>query len=172
MGLRGCGKSSVGRRLARRLGGSFIDLDDVTPGILGFVSVGEAWAARGEAAFRDAERQALDEALCGSARVLSLGGGTPTAPGAAELLTDAKSRGVLIVYLRASAAALAKRLAGADNAHRPSLTGAPANSPAEIELVLARRDPLYRSLADLVIEVDALSVEDVAGRLEIAAAGG
>ena len=161
IGLRGSGKTTVGRRLASRLALPFIDLDTRTPGFAGEASVAEVFAKQGEAAFRRAETRALDAALREPASVLALGGGTPTAPGAAEALRRARDAGtVIIVYLRADGAALRSRLANASHEHRPSLTG--KGTLDEIEHLLAARDPLYLSLATHVVEVAASDASRVA----------
>lgn len=153
MGLRGSGKSTVGRALARARGAPFVDLDDLTAAALHAATPGEAFRASGEAAFREAEARALGVVFGRSPCVIALGGGTPTAPGAADLLRAARAgRMAFIVYLRASAAALRARLAHDDPAARPSLTG--RGTLEEIEQVAAARGPLYASLADLTIDTD------------------
>lgn len=161
LGLRGCGKTTAGRLLAARLARPFVDLDDVTPGELGAATVAEAWARHGEPAFRHAEVMALTRVLSRDGQVIALGGGTPTAPGAPHLLelTAAQGRAV-IVYLRAPADVLRARLAGVSNANRPSLTG--LGVLEEIEGVLSARDPLYRELAQHVVETGTLTPEGTA----------
>lgn len=162
LGLRGSGKSTLGRELASRTGRTFIDLDDVTRDYLGHGTIAELFAKVGEARFRAAEYRALVNQAFPMSRlgpVVALGGGTPTAPGASDFLQDAKQRGIArLVYLRASADALRGRLEEADNADRPSLTGKGVLD--EIDDILATRDPLYQELADRIIEVDHLSVEE------------
>lgn len=154
IGLRGSGKSTLGRALAARLRLDFLDLDDLTAEALGFRTAGEAFAGAGESAFRRAETQALQNLLGRSFRgVLALGGGTPTAPGASDLLGPPSS----IVYLRAQPGTLRARLAPTDHASRPSLTGAPMLD--EIDAVFARRDPLYQRLARATIDTDAMTFE-------------
>lgn len=162
IGLRGSGKTSVGRALANALGRPFIDLDDETPALMGFANVRAAWAARGESAFRAAEREALALVLTRTGAVIALGGGTPEAPGAEALINETRRGGrAVVVYLRADANTLRERLRAADNANRPSLTGKGALD--EISDVLARRDARYTALADAVIETaPAHSVEYVA----------
>lgn len=154
MGLRGSGKSTLGRRLAESLSRPFVDLDDWTPRELGCGSVAEAWT-RGEAVFRGAEFAALGNVLKRGNQIVSLGGGTPTAPGAAAMLRHHRDKGVAtLVYLRATPATLRSRLAGADNSHRPPLTAGVSDPLMEIEAIFRARDPLYQELATEVIETD------------------
>jgi len=161
MGLRGCGKTTAGRLLAARLKRPFVDLDDVTPGELGCRSVADAWTKHGESAFRHAEVMALTRVLSRDGQVIALGGGTPTAPGAPNLLEHVGDSGrATIVYLRAPAEVLRQRLVTANNAHRPSLTG--LGGLEEIEGVMAVRDPIYRELAQHVIETGDLTPEATA----------
>ncbi len=161
IGLRGSGKSSVGRALGARLARTVVDLDDRSAALLREKHAGDAIRKFGEGAFRRAELEAMMGALREEGAVLALGGGTPTAPGVEEMLVGAKKQGaVRVVYLRASEGTLRTRLAGAENAHRPSLTGASVLD--EIGVLLNLRDTLYKTLADVVVEVDALGVEDAA----------
>ncbi|GAB4548388.1 MAG: shikimate kinase AroL [Phycisphaerales bacterium] len=147
MGLRACGKSTLARAIGERLGVPARDLDPMVLERLGAATVREAWEAGGEPAFRRAETEALRTALrMESPSVLALGGGTPTAPGAAEVLRDAVRDGAItLVYLRLSPEALRERMS-ADDPDRPSLTGGDALE--EITRVFEARDPLYRELAE------------------------
>jgi len=151
MGLRASGKSTVGPRLASRLGGEFIDLDDRTRDALGASSVREAFERAGEARFRHAEAEALAKELDAAARsetrrVLALGGGTPTAPGVEPLLQEARRNGcVLVAFLDPPASVLAERLTK-DAGARPSLTGRGVVEEVA-EIALARRER-YAALAD------------------------
>jgi shikimate kinase len=196
MGLRGSGKSTLGRRLAEELGVGFIDLDDRTRARLACRTVAEAFETRGERTFRQAEvaalRDALGEAMGARGRValphtdalqgpddpiplaaeppahppvgiIALGGGTPTAPGAAEILRQAFAAGARIIYLHASAPTLRARLKDGDP-NRPALTG--AGLLAEIDDILEARDSLYRSLATAVLETDGLDVDAALAALE------
>ena len=153
IGLRASGKSTLGVQLAARTGRAFLDLDERTRLDLGAHTVREAFEERGQAAFRAAEARALraviGEVNRGSPGIIALGGGTPTAPGAEALLRAWQREGATLVYLRAPAAVLAKRLRAALG-DRPSLTG--ADPIDEIEAVLAQRDALYMALADAVVD--------------------
>lgn len=164
MGLRASGKSTLGAMLATRLGRPFVDLDDVTAARLGCVDVPEAWARHGPAAFRDAEAEALRDVLEHTGQIVALGGGTPTAPGAADMLRNAiSSQQARLVYLRATPSTLRGRLEQTDLSRRPSLTG--SGVVDEVQRVFEERDPLYRSLASEVIEVDGLREEELLGEL-------
>jgi shikimate kinase len=153
LGLRGAGKTLVGPALAARLGLAWIDLDDLTARALGAPTAGAGLSTSGEAAFRRAEADALARVLHtpGSA-VVSLGGGTPTAPGAADAIRRALAAGTArTAYLHAPPAALRRRLE-ADASNRPSLTG--AGTLAEIDAVYRTRDGLYRELAGIVVDAE------------------
>jgi shikimate kinase len=157
MGLRGSGKSTLGHRLAAKHRLHFVDLDQRTPGYLGERTAAEAWLKYGEASFREAELRALHAAIAEEPDILALGGGTPMASGAEEVVRGLKSPSDTfsrLVYLRASAPVLRARLEG-KMAGRPSLTG--GDPLEEIENVLAVRDPVYRALADEVVEVGELT---------------
>lgn len=153
LGLRGSGKSTLGKRLAAELGRPFVDLDDHTAADLGCETPGEALRLRGEQAFRAAETDALREALRGAGSVLALGGGTPTAPGAADLLREHADAGsARLLYLRAQPETLAARLATAGGPERPGLLG--DDPVGEIAELFRRRDPVYRELAGSVLHLD------------------
>lgn len=163
LGLRGSGKTTVGKLVADEIGAAFVDLDHITPEILGFPSAAHALRERGLQLFRDAERQALDDPRVRAAGIVSLGGGTPTHPLCEAELRRRAASGDTLIYLRASVDTLRARLAATDLATRPSLTG--ADPLAEIPTLWAQRDPLYRSLAGRIIEVDNLPDRDVARRI-------
>lgn len=167
MGLRGSGKSTLGRAVAGATGLPFVDLDEVTTGLLGGGTLAEQWSRLGEGAFRDAEASALRAQLAGaagSAFVLALGGGTPTAPGAAEMLGGAVGGGgVELVYLRGQPETLRERLCETDTGERPSLTG--AGTLEEIGRVFDARDGLYSRLASRVIAIEGETVDALAARL-------
>ncbi len=151
IGLRGSGKTTIGRAVAARLSLPFQDLDDATTKLLNANSVAEAFTKHGQPAFRQAEAKALKVALKNNNQILALGGGTPTAPDATSLLKQAQSTGAQIIYLRATAQTLRARLQN-QTQDRPSLTG--ADPLIEVDAVLAQRDPAYLALADFVVNVE------------------
>lgn len=160
IGLRCAGKSSSGAALANALDGSFMDLDDAAARSLGCAHPGEAIEKHGIETFRNAEAESLRSALADPPRVLALGGGAPTAPGATELLADAQRSGLVkVFYLRAQVSTLRERMALSDSAHRPSLTGAGAVD--EIGTLFAQRDGAYTDLAESIIETDGVPQESL-----------
>lgn len=148
MGLRGSGKSTLARAIGERLDIPAHDLDPLVLERLGAKRVREVWETRGEAVFREAETAALRAALDEEGpAVLALGGGTPMAPGAPEVLRAMTDAGrCVVVYLRLSPEALRERMTR-DDPDRPSLTGADVLD--EIRAVFEARDPLYRELAEI-----------------------
>jgi shikimate kinase len=165
VGYRACGKSTVGRLVAARLAWPFIDADTVVEGRLG-MPIRQFFAEHGEAAFRDAETEALAGILAGNRPlVLATGGGAVLRDANRALLS---AQGGLVVYLHAAADVLQTRLrhhAGG----RPSLTG--GNVADEVPQLLAQRDPLYRSTAAAVVEVDrplVLVADDLAALVQSA----
>ena len=153
IGLRGSGKSTLGRALAATLGAPFTDLDERTAARLDAPTAGEAFRRFGEQAFRIAEAEVLGKALAETPHVLALGGGTPTAPGAADLIARARREGrAFVVFLDPPLDVLATRLR-TETGDRPSLTG--RGVVEEIEEIAAIRRPLYAALADLVVGRDA-----------------
>ena len=164
MGLRGSGKSTVGRALAEQIGRVFVELDERTLKRLGQASVTQAWESVGEAGFRAAEAEVLAEALGEVGAVIALGGGTPTAPGAAKMLAEAKAVGrVVVVYLRTPPSVLRDRLAAIEHDDRPALTS--QGKLDEIASVFELRDPLYTELATYTVNVGAMDTDAVIKRV-------
>ncbi|MFZ4440176.1 MAG: shikimate kinase, partial [Syntrophales bacterium] len=147
MGYRCSGKTSTGRELAERLGFSFYDTDAMVERQSG-LTIPEIVAEQGWDAFRQKERAVIRE-LSGTDRgVFALGGGAVLD---SRNVDNLEENGVF-VWLIATAETIAARM-GKDEAsgnERPSLTE--TSSIAEIEEVLAEREPLYRSLADLAVD--------------------
>ncbi len=167
MGLRGSGKSTLGAMLAHRLGRPFIDLDDVTAATLREAhgldpasTIGDMFQSLGEPAFREAEAAALRGLLDAGepTLILALGGGTPTAPGAAKAMQAAKETGRLrIVWLHLPPETLAARIESDDLSNRPALMG--ADPVSEMHAVYEARRACFESLASETIELDGLTID-------------
>lgn len=158
VGLPGAGKTTVGALAADRLGTWFLDLDDEIARREA-LSIARIFAERGEAVFRDLERQAMADALARSPGVIAAGGGWVAQPGN---LSDARWRGgreggrALILYLNTGPATAAARTAG--TTHRPLLG---SDHSTVLDGLLARRESFYRK-ADAAIETDDRTAEEVA----------
>lgn len=164
MGLRGCGKSTLAPLAAARLGLGWLDLDDMTKTRLGARTVADAWTRAGEAGFRAAEFDALRGALTDEEGVLALGGGTLMNDAARVWFSEYRqAHPVFLIYLRITPGVQRARLAQSSVADRPSLTG--KGVLEELDDVFALRDPVYRSLADEVIECDGAGPTDVAEKI-------
>ncbi len=172
IGPRGSGKTAIGRRLAAARGIGFIDLDDRVLSCFDEPSVRAVWDAHGEAAWRSAEAAAVQTLLGepdGPGRIVALGGGTPMVEEARVAIAAARDEGrARIVYLKCSVPVLAGRLAAASG-DRPSLTG--ADVAGEVRVVLAAREPVYRSLADVVYDNDQADAATASAALERALFG-
>lgn len=114
VGLMGVGKSTVGRRLARRLGLPFIDSDAAIADSVGY-SAGELFERYGEQDYRDGERRLVARLIEGEVRVIATGGGVFVEPRTRALLNE---RGIT-VWLDAPVEVLAERTARRDT--RPLL---------------------------------------------------
>ncbi len=160
IGLRASGKSSLAAALAKSLGIAALDLDDLTAERLGYPTASEAFVHCGEARFREAEARACGDALQGDIEIIALGGGTPTAPGVAQLIQSARNQGqALVVFLDPPLTVLADRLRH-NAGGRPSITGRGVID--EIDEIARQRRPLYAALADLVVTRDEPLEETVA----------
>lgn len=149
------GKSSVGRRLARRLGLPFVDTDDVIEAETGR-TVRELWEEGGEAAYRPREREAVAAALAEGPVVLAVPGGVAVDD---EMAATVTRSGAVVVYLRAQPETLATRIVpGARDEHRPLLGDDPMATLAELH---SRRDGRYAAIADVVLDVDERSVDEL-----------
>jgi shikimate kinase len=156
IGFMAAGKSTVGRRLARRLGWRFIDLDREIERRAG-ATIAEIFAAHGEAGFRLAEEEATAALPPLDRTVLAVGGGW-------FLNTRARARfntQAFIVWLRISPAESVRRL-NTSKRPRPLLAG--ADPLAAAEALLREREAVYGQ-ADAVVDVDGRAVYAVADEI-------
>ena len=152
VGMMGAGKSTVGVRLARRLGRAFIDADRELEERLG-VSIPTIFELEGEEGFRRRETLLLDELSARDVLVLATGGGAVLSPVNRDML---QSRG-RVVYLQASAADLWQRLRR--DRHRPLLRT--ANPRERIHRLTAEREPLYLEVADHIVTTSRQPIEQI-----------
>ena len=161
VGYMGCGKSTLGRRLARRLGVPFLDTDTLIEAREG-ASVSDLFRYEGEAHFREVERAVLEEAIAGNeSAVVSTGGGLPVWRDNRERMNAAGRT----IYLRRSAENIAGRLSPYGRRKRPRLQG--LNDEELVAFMtrdMAERDPFY-GRATLVIECDRLSDDEIVARI-------
>ncbi len=147
----GSGKTTVGPLVARRLGWSFVDVDDVIEAEAG-CTIAELFRRDGEAAFRERERVAIARLAAADSLVLALGGGAmEDATTRSLLLTSPET---LLVHLEVELATTLARCRGTEH-QRPVLADE-ANLRGRYE----RRMPLYR-MAHVSIHVDTLTPEQV-----------
>jgi shikimate kinase len=142
VGLMGCGKSSVGRRLASRLGLGFVDADEEIERVAA-KSIVEIFADHGEAYFRDGERRVIARLLSTGPQVLATGGGAFINP---ETRANIRERGVSI-WLRADLPVLMRRVSKRDT--RPLLKS--GDPEATMRDLMAKRYPIYAD-SDITIE--------------------
>lgn len=144
-GFMGCGKSTVGRLLAQKLGWSFVDLDAEIERAQGR-KIAEIFEAEGEESFRAIEAQALRDQIRkvrgGRACVVALGGGAYAQPRNRERLSE----GGVVIHLDAPVETLWERVQGEDD--RPL-----ARDSEAFRALYAKRRPLY-SQAHYSIDAD------------------
>ncbi len=156
IGPMGAGKSAVGRHLARTLHLSFVDSDDEIESRTG-VDIAFIFEKEGESGFRKRESAVIEDLTKMDGVVLATGGGA--------IVLDA-NRSVLggrgfVVYLFTTVDQQVQRTQR--GRERPLLSsGDPRETLTEL---LAERDPLYREIADLVVETDGRRVSAVANEI-------
>lgn len=156
VGLSGCGKSTIGPRLARQLGLPFTDTDRNVVHRAGR-TIDDIFASDGEAAFRQLERVAVSEAVAGQPSVIATGAGAPMDEGSRTLLWD----GNAVVWLDVPVDVLVARLERTDRPgreRRPMLQG---GGPAvRLPALLEARRPVYAS-AHVHVQVGGARPADV-----------
>jgi shikimate kinase len=153
IGCRAVGKSSIGAKLAQKLGYAFLDTDTLVIEKLG-CSVAESVSREGWQKFRELEREVLLQLTKRTSCVVATGGGAILHRG---VWAQLKKQG-LVVWLTADLKTLCERISGDQNSEelRPSLTG--KNVCQELEEVLAERTPLYRETADFTVDTGIMTV--------------
>lgn len=162
IGLMGCGKTTVGRKLHAMLGYPLVDTDHLIEEKAG-MTVTEIFARRGEQGFRELEGAVLHELSAPGTprRIIATGGGIVGRRANRKLL----SKLGYVVWLQAPVDVILQRTAR--NRDRPLLQT--ANPRERIEKLIIERSPLYHEIADLELETSGLETEEIAcGILESA----
>ena len=157
IGMMGAGKTTVGRELAKRLNLRFADCDHELIARTG-VSVPTIFEIEGEAGFRRRESRLLVELLAEQDIVIATGGGIVLDPGNCSLLSE---RGT-VIYLNTPPHVLWERTRRDRN--RPLLQV--ENPRARIEELYRERDPLYRAVADIVVDGERGTCMSMTNRIE------
>jgi shikimate kinase len=148
----GGGKSTVGKEVARQLGGPFVDCDKEIE-LRSGCTIATLFARDGEAAFRDLEAATLAALIEAGAAVIATGGGAVLRASSRELL-HGRTR---CIYLRASPDFLWRRLRR--DRRRPLLQV--PDPRARLREMSAEREPLYVETAHIVVETEGLSFDQL-----------
>src|SRR5579862_8683005 len=162
VGMMGVGKSSIGRRLAARLGVPFVDADSEIEKAAG-MSIADIFARHGEADFRSGEARVIARLLDGGPQVLATGGGAVMN---ADTRAAIKAKGVSI-WLSAELDVLMRRINKRKN-DRPMLQT--ADPAATLRELLVARQPLYAQ-ADLTVQSREVPHEAIVTEIMTALAG-
>ena len=160
VGAMGAGKSTVGRRLADVWGVPFRDTDVDIETAQGR-SISDIFVDDGEAHFRELERAAVADALRSHHGVLALGGGAVLDPATRDSLD-----GYPVVFLRVGLADAVRRVGLGTG--RPLLLG---NVRSRVKALLDERLPVYLSVAEVVVDTDGRTPEQVVTEIKAALAG-
>lgn len=150
----GCGKSTVGRHLARQLGLRFVDSDTVIEERLG-MPIRDFFDAYGEERFRAEEQDVIDTLTREPGAVIATGGGAVLRPSNRDALHSRSH----VFYLRSTPEELARRLR--HDTQRPLLQV--ADPLRRLRELFRERDPLYRRVAHFVVETARPSVPGLIG---------
>lgn len=161
IGYTGCGKSSLGRKIARALRCRFVDTDSEAERREG-ASVADIFAFEGEKRFRELEREVLDDIVADETdAVVATGGGLPLF---GDNMAAMNAAGVTI-YIRRSAQGIVGRLSPYGIRKRPRFRDLTADElPCFIERDMGEREPFY-TRARYVFDADGMSDEELTKRI-------
>ena len=152
IGMRGSGKTAIGKLLAKRLGKQFIEMDELIVQRLG-QSIPEIVNRYGWEKFRDTEEEITREVAGLDNVINATGGGVVTRE---ENIRELKKKGKLF-WLKASTDTLLRRIG--NDPSRPSLTG--KSQREDMEVVMAERSPIYERAADFIVDTEGKMPEEV-----------
>ena len=164
IGFMGVGQTTLGERLAKRLGLTFVDLDHAIEEATSR-TVACIFDEEGEAGFRHHESTHLDLLLERQNVVVATGGGTPTIPGSMDKMLESGT----VIWLQASVETILHRVQ--NDVKRPLLAGLTASQQRRtIEAILAQRMSLYQR-ADFIVDTEGRDprwlVENICERLQL-----
>lgn len=160
IGLRGSGKTTVGRELARLLADDHVDTDELIVAQAG-QSIAAIFREQGEPHFRNLERETIGKLVSNPPRIISVGGGAVLDPANVAALREVAQ----IVWLTAPPSILWQRIESDPRTavDRPPLTT--CGGRAGMAQLLIQREPLYRAAADYVVDTLDKSPEVVASEI-------
>lgn len=147
VGMMGCGKTSVGRRLAKRLDMRFVDSDDEIEAAAGGQKIRDMFRERGEAYFRDGERRVIARLLTEGPSILATGGGAFMN---AETRASVARLGISL-WLHAELPVLLERVLRRAPEERPILNVGGLTPEQNMTRFMAERRPFYAQ-ADVTVE--------------------
>ena len=150
IGAPGAGKSTVGAKVAHRLGLAFTDSDQLIEHETG-MSISDIFVTQGEPHFRELEERVIAQQLGTAQGVLALGGGAVMSHSTREAL-----RGHDVVWLHAGLSQTVDRIGM--NRNRPLLLG---NIRGQLAELMSAREPFYREVATITIDTSDLDVDGV-----------
>jgi shikimate kinase len=155
VGMPGCGKSAIGRRLAPRLDLAFVDADEEIERAAG-KPIMEIFADHGEAYFRDGERKVIARLLASGPQVLATGGGALMP----EETRDNIRRAGISVWVKADLPVLVRRVA--KRSTRPLFKG--RDPEVVMKELMAARHPIFAT-ADIVVDSRDVQHETIVGEI-------
>ena len=154
VGFMGSGKTTIGRLLAHELKMNFLDLDEYLEK-KAEKKIPEIFKEFGEEFFRRMESKALEEFAARTGIVLACGGGIVEKSRNRELL----KQNFFVIYLKAPFELCYERIAGDSNRPKAAL------SKRELEVLYSKRHLFYQMAADLVIDTEGKSVEEIVEKI-------
>ena len=151
IGLRGSGKSTVGRILAERIKWTFVDTDGIVEARAG-MTIRELFEKSGEAAFRKLESDAVLECAAADCAVIATGGGAILDPNNAAVL----KRNGFVVHLTAEPAELWRRILQDKGSleGRPKLVATATSGIDELKILMLARAGVYAQVRDAEVDVE------------------
>jgi len=163
IGFRGAGKTAVGHELAKRLGGTHVDTDDLIVE-RSLTTIARIFKTEGEAGFREHERDAVSQVVVRTPTVISVGGGAVL-----DETNVRRLRAVArMVWLTAPARVLWQRIKSdpSTGTTRPALSA--RSGEEEVEKLLEERRPFYEQAADLTVDTSGKTPCDLAEEILVA----